>query len=48
VSQVHDFGCDVLAVLGLVKPDAVHGYNPTRLMQKLVFERYLKLCCKTK
>jgi hypothetical protein len=48
LDQVSDFGCDVLAALGLVKPDAVDGYNPTRLMQKLVFERFLQQYSKVK
>jgi hypothetical protein len=40
------FGCQVLAVLGLLNSTADQGWRPTRLMQQLMFERCLLQCAK--
>jgi hypothetical protein len=45
VEQVTEFGCEMLRVLGLVQSD-VSGYKPSRVLQELVFERYLEAASK--
>jgi hypothetical protein len=39
-----EFGCKVLAVLGLLHKGADQGWKPTRLMQQLIFERCMQQC----
>ena len=39
-----EFGCKVLAVLGLLHQGADQGWKPTRLMQQLIFERCMQQC----
>jgi hypothetical protein len=43
-----EFGCKVLAVLGLLNKGADQGWKPTRLMQQLIFERCMQQCAKDK
>jgi hypothetical protein len=42
--EATEFGCKVLAVLGLLNKGADQGWKPTRLMQQLVFEHCIQQC----